>query len=43
MYYISGTHLGMDGKYEVDDEEMIKLRDMARVRREATHYGRGLR
>ena len=43
MYYMSGNKLGMGGRYSVDPEELERLQEMSKVRREAAHYGRGLR
>ena len=43
MYYMSGSILPLRNKYNVDDSELNQLKEMAKARRQAKQYGRGLR
>ena len=43
MYYMSGTPVKLDHKYSVDNEELERLKDLARVRKGGKYYGKGIR
>ena len=43
MYYMSGNAMDIKPRYEVDEEEFYRLKELSRARTSSKHYGKGLR
>eukprot|EP00058_Branchiostoma_floridae_P012157 XP_002597645.1 hypothetical protein BRAFLDRAFT_121691 [Branchiostoma floridae] len=43
MYYMMGSNVPLLYRYQVDDDELNRLRELSQARSSTSHYGRGLR